>query len=265
MLRTTLMRRIFIAAILSIASLSCSYGQQLRRDFLQEVSLGVNAGANLTKVSFLHNMNDRLFELGDQSLRQGMRFGFVAKYIHQRHFGVQLELNYVQAGWTEKFHENSGVSMVNGINMQDVKLGRRLEYLDIPALAHIYFGKRRLRFIVNMGPEIRVMTKYGEVKWNIPEGDERRSAFQAGDDRFEEEHHNIDYGLTGGGGFDLRVGKMVHLLVECRYSFGFGDLYDNNKADLFQRSNNQMLGLMGSVMVPVLKFKERKDSPETKE
>ena len=257
MLRTNLMRRIFLAAILSLASLSWSYGQQLRRDFIQELSLGVNAGANLTKVSFLHNMNDRLFELGNQSLRQGMRLGFAAKFIHQKHFGIQLELNYVQAGWTEKFHENSGVSMVNGINMQDVNLGRRLEYLDIPALAHIYFGERRLRFFVNMGPEIRVMTKYGDVKWNISENDEKRTAFQEGDDRFEEKYNNIDYGLTGGGGFDMRIGKMVHVLIECRYSFGFGDLYDNKKADLFQRSNNQMLGLMGSVMVPVLRFTEK--------
>ncbi len=265
MLRTNLMHRIFLAAVLSIVSLSLSYGQQLRRDFLQEVSMGVNAGVNLTKVSFLHNMNDRLYELGNQSLRQGIRFGFVTRYIHQNHFGVQLELSYVQAGWTEKFHENSGISMVNDINMQDVELGRRLEYWDIPVLAHIYFGKRRLRFFVDMGPEIRVMSKYGEVKWNIPEGDERRNAFQEGDDRFEEDHHNVDYGLTGGGGFDLKIGKMVHVLVECRYSYGFGDLYNNNKADLYQRSNNQMLGVMGSVLVPVFKFKERKDNPDSEE
>ena len=257
------MRRIFILAFLTIASLS--YGQQLRRDFLQEVSLGVNAGANLTKVSFLHNMNDRLYELGDQSLWQGARFGFAVRYIHRSHFGIQLELNYVQAGWSEKFQENSGVSMVNGVNMQDTKLGRRLECLDIPALAHIYFGKRRLRFIVNMGPEIRVMTKYGDVKWNVPVDDIRRTAFQEGDDRFGNEHRDIDYGLTGGGGFDLRIGKMVHALIECRYSYGFGDLYNNNKSNLFQRSNNQMLGLIGSVMIPVLKFKERKDVPDAGE
>ncbi|MBR3520016.1 MAG: PorT family protein [Paludibacteraceae bacterium] len=265
MLRTSFMRSFFLAAVLSVASLSCSYGQQLRRDFLQELSLGVNAGANLTKVSFLHNMNDRLYELGNQSLWQGVRFGFVARYIHQNHFGLQLELNYVQAGWSEKFHENSGVAMVNDINMQDVKLGRRLEYMDIPVLAHIYFGKRRLRFIVNMGPEIRFMTKYGEMKWNIPENDVRRTAFQEGDDRFGDKYHNVDYGLTGGGGFDVRIGKLVHVLVECRYSYGFNDLYDNNKANLFQRSNNQMLGLMGSVMVPVLRFTEKKGSVSLKE
>ena len=109
------------------------------------------------------------------------------------------------------------------------------------------------------------MTKYGEVKWNIPEDDIRREAFQEGDNRFKEPHHTTDYGLTGGGGFDLRIGKMVHLLIECRYSYGFGDLYDNNKSDLFQRSNNQMLGLTGSVMVPVLKFKENKSEPSKQE
>lgn len=253
------MKRILFWSVLSVLTY-CPFvnGQLLRRDFPQEVSLGVNAGANLSKVSFLHNMNDRLFELGDQSLWQGFRFGFSARYIHQSHFGVQLEVNYVQAGWSEKFHDDMGVSMVNGLDLQDVKLGRRLEYLDIPALAHIYFGNRRLRFFVNLGPEIRVMTKYGDVKWNIPEDDFRRAAFRDDDDRFGDDYHNVDYGLTGGGGFDMKIGKLVHLLVECRYSYGFSDLYDNNKADLFQRSNNQMLGLTGGVMVPVVTFKERK-------
>lgn len=252
------MRKFFLSIGLVVAYCSIACGQLLRRDFPQELSLGLNAGVNLTKVSFLHNMNDRLFELGDQSLWQGARFGFVARYIHQNHFGVQLEVNYAQAGWSEKFHEDMGVAMVNGFDLQDVKLGRRLEYLDIPALAHIYFGKRRLRFFVNLGPEIRVMTKYGEMKWNIPENDSRRSAFAEDDDRFLDEYHNVDYGLTGGGGFDMKIGKMVHLLVECRYSYGFGDLYNNNKADLFQRSNNQMLGVIGGVMIPVVTFKERK-------
>jgi hypothetical protein len=259
------MRKLILLTTLIVAFASFSHGQPLRRNFLQELSIGVNGGVNLTKVSFLHNMNDRLYELGDQSLWQGGRFGFVVKYIHQNHFGIQIEANFVQAGWSERFHNNAGVSMVNGYDLQDVKLGRRLEYMDIPALAHIYFGQRRLRFFVNMGPEIRFMTKYGEVKWNIPEDDIRREAFQEGDNRFKEPHHTTDYGLTGGGGFDLRIGKMVHLLIECRYSYGFGDLYDNNKSDLFQRSNNQMLGLIGSVMVPVLKFKENKSESNEQE
>ena len=256
------MRKLFILASLLVAFASSVYGQMLRRDFTQEIAIGVNGGVNLTKVSFLHNMNDRLYELGDQSLRQGTRFGFSLRYIHQNHFGIQLEVNYVQAGWTEKFRNNSGISMVNDYNLQDVKLGRRLEYVDIPVLAHIYFGKRRLRFFVNVGPEIRFMTKYGEMKWNIPENDDRCNAFQESDNRFKEPHHTTDYGLTGGGGFDMRIGKIVHLLVECRYSYGFGDLYDNNKSDLFQRSNNQMLGVIGSVMVPILKFKENQRKSE---
>lgn len=251
-------RSCFFTLLLLGLSCQLSFGQLLRRDFLQEISLGVNGGLNFTKNSFLPNMNDHLYELGDQSLWKGSRFGFVFRYIHRSYFGIQAEANYVQAGWLEKFHEDSGVSMVNGFDMQDVTLSRRLEYWDFPILAHIYFGNRRLRFIVNLGPEIRCMKKYGDVKWNIPENDERKNAFNVIDPRFKNDYHKVDYGLTGGGGFDFQLAKWIHLLVECRYSFGFGDLYDNSKADLFQRSNNHMLGLMGSVMIPIVTFKENK-------
>lgn len=250
------MRRVLLTII---GVLSCSaivLGQQLRRDFLQEVALGLNGGLSGSRVSFLHNTNDRLNELGNQTFFLNARFGFTARYIHRKHFGVQLEVNYVQAGWEEDFTEDAGYNMINGYDMQGVKLGRRLDYIDVPFLAHIYFGKKRLRFIVNLGPELRFMTKYGEVKWNIPAGDERMNALQSDDPRFLDDYKKVDYGLCGGGGFDIQIGNRFNLLAEFRYSYGFGDIYSNNKADLYQRSNNQMFGVVVTALVPVVKFKE---------
>lgn len=249
------MRKLIIGLLW--AFLCCNlYGQQLRRDFMQEVAFGVNGGLNFSKVSFLHNMNDRLYELGNQSFVMGTRFGFTTRYIHRNHFGIQLEVNYVQAGWQESFHENIGYNIVNGVDMQDVKLGRRLDYIDVPVLAHIYFGKRRLKFVVNLGPELRVMTKYNEVKWNIPDGDPRQAVFGLDDPRFKDEYKGVDYGLCGGGGFDVTVAKRLHLLAEFRYAYGFGDIYGNKKSDLFQRSNNQMFGVTLSVLYTAFQFKE---------
>lgn len=251
------MRKYLLFLAFSLICCSNSWGQLLRRDFLQEVSFGLNGGANFSKVSFLHNVNDRLYELGDQSFEPGYRFGFVARYIHRSHFGLQLEVNYEQAGWKEDFHEDAGVSMVNGVDLQNVKFGRTLEYLNVPVLAHIYFGKRRVRFIVNLGPELRFLMKYKEMKWNIPSSDDRKNAFQIDDPRFKEVHNDVDYGLCGGGGFDVRIGNRFNLLAEFRYSYGFGDLYSNKKSDLFQRSNNQMFGVVVTALVPAIQFKER--------
>lgn len=253
------MRRFIATISLLMAFCAISWGQLLRRDFVQDVSFGLNGGVNFSKVSFLHNMNDRLYELGNQSYKMGPRFGFTARYIHRKHFGIQLEVNYVQAGWEEDFHENIGVNMVNGYDLQEVTLGRRLDYLDVPILAHIYFGKKRLRFIVNLGPELRFMTKYNDMAWNIPEGDERRDAFGLDDPRFGDVYKSADYGICGGGGFDVLIGSRFHLLAEFRYAYGFGDVYNNKKSDLFQRSNNQMFGVVVTAMVDAIRFKERKD------
>jgi hypothetical protein len=47
----------------------------------------------------------------------------------------------------------------------------------------------------------------------------------------------------------------MHLLLEGRYMYGFSDLYSNKKADVFQRSNNQLFNVTMSLMFPVIKFK----------
>lgn len=253
------MRRLFLTLTFALVACLVTYGQLLRRDFEQSVSFGVNGGLNFSKVSFLHNTTDRLFELGDQSFDMASRWGFTARYVHRNHFGVQLEANYAQAGWKEKFHEDLGVAMVNGIDLQDVSLGRRLDYIDVPILAHIYFGQRRLKFIVNLGPELRFLMNYHDVKWNIPENDLRKEAFKLDDPRFMEDYKSMDYGLCGGGGFDVMIGSRFHLLAEFRYSYGFGDLYNNKKSDVFQRSNNQMFGVVVTALFDAIKFKERKD------
>ena len=71
--------------------------------------------------------------------------GFTFRYIGQKYFGVITELNYAQRGW-------SSTSATTGETYR-----RRLDYLEIPFLAHIYFGKEKFRFFINLGPKIRFL------------------------------------------------------------------------------------------------------------
>ncbi|MCQ2210443.1 MAG: PorT family protein [Paludibacteraceae bacterium] len=233
------------------------YSQQLRRDFERELSVGVTGGLGLSRVSFLHNNVYRMNELGDQSFCTGYRFGAVVRFISQNHFGIQLEANYVRSGWSELYHEDSGSTLVNGYDLQDVTLSRRNHYLEIPALAHIYFGKRKVRFFVELGPEISFMMGYGDLKWNIAEGDTRKNAIPSDDPRLGDVYNNVDYGLTGGLGLDFLIGRF-HTIIGGRYTHGFADLYNNGKADVFQRSNNQLMNVTATFLIPVLKYTERK-------
>ena len=233
------------------------YSQKLRRDQERELSVGVTGGLGLSRVSFLHNNVYRANELGDQSFYPGFRFGVVTRFISQNHFGVQIEANYVGSGWFETYHEDSGVTMVNGFNMQDVTLSRRNHYIEIPILSHIYFGSRRVRFFVELGPEISVLTRYGELKSNLSDSDARWAAIPTDDPRLKDQYNKVDYGLTGGLGFDIKTGPF-HTIIGGRYTYGFADLYNHSKADVFQRSNNQLMNVTATFLIPVLKYTERK-------
>ena len=233
---------IFLVAFSSISL----YAQQ--NQFLHEIALGVNGGVNFFKVSFLHNNPVMAQELGDIGMRMGMKGGISARYISMKHFGVQLEVNLAQSGWREKFKTGD---YVYGVNFSEVEISRRLNYIEIPLLAHIYFGKKT-RFFVNLGPKLGILAFYGDLKDNM--SPEQMAVFNPNDPRiYDKGHNSFDYGLSVGGGLDLQIGRL-HTILEGRYTFGFGDVYGNSKSDIYQRSNNQNIALTMAFLLPVKTF-----------
>ncbi len=250
------LRRFLILSLTLLLSLPF-YSQQLRRNFERELSVGVSGGLELSRVSFLHNDVSRMSELGNQGFHKGYRFGVVSRFISQKHFGVQVEVNFMRTGWSELFHEDGGISMVHGYNLQDVRLTRNMSYIEVPALAHIYFGDRRVRFFIELGPQFAFQIHYGDLKLSIPENDNRMNAFRSDDPRWGDDRKKLDYGIAGGIGFDIKTGRF-HTIVGGRFTYGFSDLYSNSKADVFQRSNSQLLNVSAAFLVPVLTYKEKK-------
>ena len=245
-----------ILLVLTCFFLLPANAQKLRRDHEQEIAVGVTGGMNFSRIKFLPNIKYRLNEVGGQSFRPGYRFGAVFRYIHQNHFGLQAEINYAKAGWKELYYEDSGTSMVNDIDLQNVEIGREINYIEMPILAHIFFGKRKVRFFTELGLQLSAMLKYGDLKWNIAEDDPRRLALAEDDPRLYDDHSKMNYGLAGGLGFDFLIGKC-HTIVGARYTFGFKDLYGNKKGDMFQKSNTHLLNATMTVLWSVRKFSER--------
>ncbi len=233
------MYRIVIGFLFVFSSFAV-FAQQNK--FLQEIALGVNGGGNFYKVSFKHNDQGRARELGDIGMQLGMKGGVTVRYISMKHFGVQLEVNWMQGGWKED----------SIIGLQNAKISRRLNYIEIPLLAHIYFGKK-VRFFVNLGPKLGILATYGELKSNLSSG-QLGQVLKPDDPRIHDIGHNsFDYGLSAGGGFDFQIGRL-HTIVEGRYTFGFGDVYSNSKNDVYQHSNNQNLALTVAFLLPVKTF-----------
>jgi hypothetical protein len=238
------MRRIILFLFFLVG---CMGASAQRNTFLQEIAVGVNGGMNFSKVSFLHNVPYLSNQLGDMGMRSGLRFGLTTRYIAQKHFGVQLELNFQQGGWSERFRARS----INEVLFEDVTISRRINYLEVPLLAHIYFGNKA-RFFVNLGPKLGFVISYGDLNNSLSA--EQLAAFEKRDPRIYDEGYNaIDYGFSGGVGMDFRIGRL-HTIVEGRYTFGFADLYSSTKKDVFQRSNNQNVAVILTFMLPVKSF-----------
>lgn len=178
-------------------------------------AVGVNGGANMNKVSFTSEV--RVKEL----MQIGPTFGVTARYISEKYFamicGVQIELNYSQRGWKEDPEENP------------YAYERKMNYLEIPFLAHLAIGKERgVQFFINAGPQMNYLLNEKEVYGGDWQSYPYQQHGKAAEKRF-------DYGIVGGGGLEIRTGAG-NFLLEGRYYFGLGDFFNNSKRDYFERS-----------------------------
>ena len=187
---------------------------ELRQNF----SLGVNGGMNISSVTFSPTVH--------QKNLMGINGGITARYISEKYFkmicGAQLEVNFSQRGWDE-FYED----------YPDLQYTRKMNYIEIPFLAHLAFGKDRgLQFFLHLGPQIGFFL-----------GDSKSSSGENWNDfqGITVEQHNkpienkFDYGITGGAGLELRT-KVGHFLLEGRYYYALSDFYKSTKKDFFSRS-----------------------------
>lgn len=154
-------------------------------------AIGINGGANYSTVSFQPTIK--------QNGLLGITGGVTARYISEKYFamicGAQLELNFSQRGWDEKFDPEQGFS-------SEDSYVRTLNYLEIPFLAHLAFGKDRgAQFFINLGPQIGFLLSENEKR----EGS-WKTANRAPNEQYGKRIENkFDYGIAGGGGIEVRT------------------------------------------------------------
>ncbi|MCR4765500.1 MAG: PorT family protein [Bacteroidaceae bacterium] len=202
-------------------------------DLLNNFSVGVNAGVNLNSAQFSPTIR--------QSQLIGTVFGITGRYISEKYFGmtcgVRLEVNYSQHGWKE-FMEG----------FDDLQFQRTLNYIDIPFLAHLAFGKK-FQFFIDGGPQIGF---YLNDKSKI-EGD-----WESLTDVIVAQHtlnikHKFDYGIAGGLGIELKTKKAGNFLLEGRYYYALSDFFGNEKQDIFGRSANTTISIKLSYLFDITK------------
>lgn len=216
---------IILSIMLAIFMLTASNVNAQISDMRNNLAVGINGGLNFSSVSFSPNIK--------QSTLQGITGGITVRYISEKYFsmicGLQMELNYSQKGWKEKIEDGTNNTYQ-----------RTLNYVEIPFLAHVAFGKERgMRFFINAGPQIGFFINDKEEKggdpWNTNYRPNNVTA-QYG----KSVENKFEYGIAGGLGLELRTG-IGNFLLEGRYFYGLSDFYHNSKSDDFGRSGNSVI------------------------
>ena len=189
-------------------------------NFVPEWSYGVNAGCTFSKVGF-----NSYLSIPQVVLKQ-FTGGIMVRYISESHFGIQAELNYSQRGWKEQ----TDTVHVN-------RYARSLSYLELPLLTHIYFNLAKpVRLFVNLGPQISYYIGEKEIDREVNNPEQITSYYDVS------VQHPFEYGLKGTMGLEFRT-KTGSIILDGRYYYGLSDIFNNTKADLFQASHNQVLGV----------------------
>lgn len=185
------------------------------------LSIGINGGALYNSLSFVPKV--------EQNPYIGYNLGGTVRYICEKYMGllcgVQLELNYVEKGWKE-----------NNEYIRD------MHYIDIPFLAHISYGKKNVKGILNIGPEFSILLSENE----------KISGLYTSNRLAKFADKKLDYGIVGGLGMDVSS-KVGSFILEARYYYGLSDIYNNSKSDYYSRSAHTTITLKLTYLFDILK------------
>lgn len=177
------------------------------QSFTPEIYVGANGGMNASMVYFKPSLN--------QTFATGINSGLSFRYISEKNLGLQLELNYIEKGWNQH----------NGLI--DIYT-RKLNYLELPFLTHLYFGKKT-RFYFEIGPQISYLINDLELLSYYVNPEEVEQTYSL--------DHKFDYGGAAGLGMSFQFGAQL-FQIGLRGSYSLNDIFSNNQRDYFDHSNN---------------------------
>lgn len=209
--------------------------------FEPEWNFGVGFGPTFSSIGFSNTLSN--YTRVSTKTWQQYHGGVAVRYISEKNLGVIAELNYSQQGFIQDFGDQ-----------KDFAYSRQLNYLELPLLTHIYFGNK-IRFVVNLGPKLSFLLSDTE-NMNKTLADYLASGSVPNsittDHYYRPIERKVDYGLMGGLGAEFRSG-IGNFLLEGRYYFGLGDIFNNSKADPFSRSANTVMSVKLTYYVKLLK------------
>lgn len=211
-----------LAAIVAVATVANTASAETH--YNPHISIGAHGGMSLSRMSFSPGVA--------QSWLSGAFMGVTARYAEEKNFGIIGELNIDQRGWKERFNDNP-----------ELEYSRRLTYIELPVMTHIYFGPKRFKFFFNAGPEICYMISSGiSTNFDINNPTEAGIASTRRVNQMKMDVKNkLDYGITAGLGMEWWATPRHSAVVEARFYYGLGNIFSASKADEFGASRGMSI------------------------
>lgn len=183
------------------------------------ICIGGRAGMSMASMSF------------SPSVKQGWAMGSCGyvtfRYTEEKLFGLIAELGWTTRGWKENFEEHP------------FSYSRTLTYITLPVMTHIYFGSRRFKTFVNLGPSVsycigestKANFDYSQPA-TVPDFPRNRQTEQL----YTPVKNKFDYGISAGLGFEFYLNPRNSIVAEGRFYYGLGNIFPASKADTFGAS-----------------------------
>lgn len=222
-----------IAAIFLALTTALWLPAAAQRKYSPDLAMGGKAGATLSMMSFSPKVT--------QGLLPGFMAGVTMRYTEEKLFGLIVELNLEQRGWSEKYDPG-----------YDFHYTRTLTYLQLPLLTHIRFGSERVKAFVNIGPEIGFMlgsSVNANFDWkNLSAVPGYPGGYRTSQQLAMEISNRFDYGISAGIGMELILRKRHSLMLEGRYYYGLGNIFPASKKDYFSASRGMSIEITAAYL-----------------
>ena len=221
------------------------------------LSIGANAGYVLSDVGFEPKVS--------QGYHGGVTGGFTIRYTSEKYFNticaLQAEVNYASIGWKQDIKNREEGPVINA-NGNKEKYSRTINYVQIPLLAHLAWGKedQGFNFFINLGPQMGIYldesTSKNYDEPNLSGDDNSRSNTIVEQESMPVEK-KIDYGIVLGGGLEYAHRRLGRFELEGRYYYGLGNIYGSSKRDYFGKSNFGNIIVKATYLFDLMKTKKK--------
>ncbi len=189
-----------------------------RSNYPKSIWVGLSGGMQLSRYQFVPTVQ--------QNQHLGTHFGALTRIDLEKGASIEIGLNYVQTGWTERFDEDTTGKAYR----------RDINYLEMPILSHLYLENKLARVFVNAGPFIGYyLGDNSSIQGTgFSEQQQTRHALPI--------KNKIAWGLTGGPGVSIKLGNRHRIELEGRIQYDFQDIWSTRREDPYGGSAELRFG-----------------------